>query len=56
MKKYSGIIIAFAAITVLGAGAIALFTKQYIVALAVLGVGLVWLGVMALILNGIAKK
>ena len=38
MKKYGGILIAYAAIVVLGAGAIALLTKQYIIALAVLGI------------------
>ena len=56
MKQYGGILIAHAAIVALGAGAIALFTKQYTIALAVLGTGLVWLGVMALLLCRIAKK
>ena len=56
MKQYGGILIAHAAIAALGAGAIALFTKQYIIALAVLGVGLVWLGVMAVLLHRISKK
>lgn len=56
MKQYRGILIAFGAILALGAGAIALFTKQYVIAAAVLGVGLVWLGVSALLLNRIAKR
>lgn len=56
MKQYGGILIAFGAIAALGAGAIALFTKQYYIALAVLGVGLLWLGVMALLLCRIARK
>ena len=56
MKQYSGILIAFGALLAVGSGAIALITKHYYTALAVLGVGLLWLGVMALILNGIAKK
>ena len=56
MKQYSGILIAFGAIAALGAGAIALFSKQYVIAAAVLGAGLLWLGIMALLLNGIAKK
>ncbi len=56
MKQYSGILIAFASIVALGAGAIAFFTKQYIVALAVLGTGLLWLGIMAILFHRIAKK
>ncbi len=56
MKQYSGILIAFGALTALGAGAIALFTKQYWVALALLGAGLVFLLVSALVLRGIAKR
>jgi c-di-AMP phosphodiesterase-like protein len=56
MKQYSGILIAFGALLAVGSGAIALITKHYYTALAVLGVGLLWLSVMALILNGIAKK
>ena len=56
MKQYGGILIAHAAIVALGAGAIALFTKQYYVALAVLGAGLLWLGVMALLLYRISQK
>ena len=56
MKQYSGILIAFGVLLALGAGAIALFTKQYRLALAVLGVGLIWLGVMTALLTGIAKR
>ena len=56
MKQYGGILIAFAAIVALGAGAIALFTKQYYIALAVLGTGLLWLGIMALLFHRIAGK
>ena len=56
MKQYGGILIAYAAIAALGAGAIALFTKQYSIALAVLGAGLLWLGVMAVLLHRISKK
>ena len=56
MKQYGGILIAHAAIVALGAGAIALFTKQYYIALAVLGAGLLWLGIMALLLYRISKK
>jgi c-di-AMP phosphodiesterase-like protein len=44
------------AIAVLIAAAIEIFTKQYIVALAVLGAGLLWLLIMALLLHRIAKK
>ena len=40
MKQYRGILIAFGAVSVLGAGAIAFFTKHYIIAGAVLGVAL----------------
>ncbi len=56
MKQYSGILIAFGTIAAIGAGAIALVTKQYYVALGVLAVGVVWLGIMALLLRRIAKK
>ncbi len=56
MKQYSGILITFGAVVALGAGAIALFAKQYIVALAVLTVGLALLGVVALLLWRISKK
>ena len=56
MKQYGGILIAFGAIVALGAGAVALFTKQYYIALAVLGTGLLWLGIMALLLYRISKK
>ena len=56
MKQYGGILIAFGAIIALGAGAVALFTKQYYIALAVLGTGLLWLGIMALLLYRISKK
>ncbi len=56
MKQYGGILIAYASIVALGAGAIALFTKQYSIALAVLGAGLLWLGIMALLLCRIARK
>ncbi len=56
MKQYSGILIAFGTVLALGAGAIALFAKQYTVALIVFAVGLVWLGVMAGLLYRIAKK
>lgn len=56
MKQYSGILIAYGILLAVGAGTIALFTDRYWIALAVLGVGLVWMGVMALMLNAIAKK
>ena len=56
MKQYGGILIAFGAIVALGAGAVALFTKQYYIALAVLGAGLLWLGIMALLLYRISQK
>lgn len=56
MKHYRGILIAFGVIAALGAGAIALFTKQYVIAAATFGVALAWLGVMALLLHRIAKK
>ena len=56
MKQYRGILIAHAAIALLGAGAIALFTRQYVVAAAVLGVCLLWLGTMALLLHRISQK
>lgn len=56
MKQYSGILIAFGTILALGAGAIAFFTKNYIVALSVLATGVVWLLVMALLLYRISKK
>ena len=56
MKHYSGILITQGAIAVLIAAAIEIFTKQYIVALAVLGAGLLWLLIMALLLHRIAKK
>ena len=55
MKQYSGILIAFGSILALGAGAIALFTKHYLTALMVFAVGVVWLGVMTLLLYRIAK-
>ncbi len=56
MKQYSGIMIAFGSILAIGAGAIALFTKHYVISLLVFGVGLVWLGIMAYLLYRIAKK
>ena len=56
MKHYRGILIAFGVIAALGAGAIALFTKQYVIAAATFVVALAWLGVMALLLHRIAKK
>ena len=56
MKQYRGILIAFGAVSVLGAGAIAFFTKHYIIAGAVLGVALLWLGIVTLLLHRIAKK
>ena len=56
MKQYSGILIAQGAIAVLIAGAVAVFTKQYVVALAILGAGLLWLLITALLLHRIAKK
>lgn len=56
MKQYSGILIAQGVIAALVAAAVELFTKQYIVALAVLGAGLLWLLIMTLILRRIAKK
>ena len=56
MKQYSGILIAFGALVALGAGAVALLTRQYWVALGMLGAGLVFLLVSALVLRGIAKR
>ena len=56
MKQYRGILIAFGAIAVLGAGAIAFFTGQYVIAASTLGAALVWFGIMALLLHRIAKK
>ncbi len=56
MKQYRGILIAFGAIAVLGAGAIAFFTGQYVIAASTLGAALVWLGIMALLLHRIANK
>ena len=56
MKQYSGILITFGAILALGAGAIALLLRQYVLAATVFGVGLLWLGVMALLLYRVSKK
>ena len=56
MKQYSGVLIAYGVLLALGAGAIALFTQQYRLALIVLGVGLIWMGAMALLLNRIQKR
>ena len=56
MKQYRGILIAFAAVLAVGAGAIMLFTKQYWIALGVLGAGLLWLGAMALMFHTIANQ
>lgn len=56
MKQYSGILIAFGVLVALGAGAIALFTGQYWIALGVLTVGLIFLVAAALVLRRIAKK
>ncbi len=56
MKQYRGILIAYAVILLAGAGAIALFTRQYVIALGVLGAGLLWLGAMALAFHSIAGK
>lgn len=56
MKQYSGLLIAFGVLTVIGAGVIALFTKQYWIALGVLSAGLLFLLIAALILNRIAKR
>ena len=56
MKQYSGILIAFGALVALGAGVVALLTRQYWVALGMLGAGLVFLLVSALVLRGIAKR
>ena len=56
MKQYGGILISFGAILALGAGAIALFLKQYVLAAIVFGVGLVWLLITMLLLHRIAKK
>ncbi len=56
MKQYRWILIVSAAIAVLGAGAVALFAKHYILALALLGVSGIWIGIAALLLYGIAKK
>ena len=56
MKQYSGILIAFGALTAVGAGVVAVLTKQYWIALGILGTGLVFLAVMILLLRGIAAK
>lgn len=56
MKQYTGILIAFGAVTVLGAGAVVLLTRQYWIALGVLATGLIFLLVMALILRGVAAR
>ncbi len=56
MKQYSGVLIVYGAVLAVGAGAIALFGRQYVIALAVLGVGLILMGVIALLLNRIAKR
>ena len=56
MRQYSGVLIVYGVVLALGAGAIALFTKQYWIALGLLGVGLIFMGVLALMLNTIARK
>ena len=56
MKQYNGLLIGFGSAVALGAGAIALFSHQYKIALGVLIAGLVLLGVACLILRGISKK
>ena len=56
MKQYSGVLIVYGAFLAVGAGVIALLTKQYIIALGVLGAGLILMGVLALMLNGIQKR
>ena len=56
MKQYSGVLIVYGAFLAVGAGVIALLTKQYIIALSVLGAGLILMGVLALMLNGIQKR
>ncbi len=56
MKQYSGVLIVYGAVLAVGAGAIALFGRQYVIALAVLGVGLILMGVIALLLSRIAKR
>lgn len=56
MKQYSGIIIAFGSIVLVGAAVTALVAEQYIIALSILGAGLLWLGIMTLLLRSIAKK
>ncbi len=56
MKQYRWILIVSAVIVALGAGAVALFAKHYILALVLLGAGGIWVGIAALLLHGIAKK
>lgn len=56
MKQYSGLLIAFAALTVIGAGLIVFFARQYWIALGVLSAGLVFLLVSAFVLRGIDKR
>ena len=56
MKQYNGLLIGFGTAVALGAGAVALFTKQYYIALGILAAGLVLLGIACLVLRSIAKK
>lgn len=56
MKQYRLILIISAVILALGAGAIALFGKNYILALILFGMGAVWLGIVTLLLHTIGKK
>ena len=56
MKQYNGLLIGFGSAVALGAGAVAVFTDQYRIALGILIAGLVLLGIMCLVLHGIAKK
>ncbi len=56
MKQYNGLLIGFGSAVAIGAGAVALFAKQYSIALGILIAGLVLLGIAWLVLRGIAKK
>jgi len=56
MKQYRGILIVSGVLVVLGAMAMASFGRQLIYGLIILGAGALWIGIMALLLHGIAKK
>ncbi len=56
MKQYRGILIVSGVLVVLGAMAMASFGRQLIYGLIILGAGVLWIGIMALLLHGIAKK